>query len=206
MHPEILAPETASCFEKLKSQVFLQTMYLAGGTGVALWLGHRCSVDLDFFSTTPLNTLILQQQLTLQGKFTLDQEAAGTLHGTLNHVKLSFLEYSYPLLEPLSSYEGIAIAGLKDLSAMKLEAIAARGKKRDFFDVYAISKNGLSLHEMLLCFEKKYQSIQYNLLHLLKSLVYFNDAENDPEPILLHKISWEEVKNYFIKETAKIKI
>lgn len=204
MHPEILAAKTASCFQRLKSESFLKSFYLGGGTAVALLLGHRQSVDLDFFSSSRINTLQLQQNLSSCGNFILDQESPGTLHGSLDQVKFSFLEYSYSLLQPPLIYEGIAVANRQDLCCMKLEAIASRGKKRDFFDVYALAQEGHSLNEMLLWFQKKYQSIHYNQLHLIKSLVYFDDAEPDPDPLLLKPMKWSEVKRFFRHETPKL--
>ena len=181
----------------------MSSFYLGGGTAVALRLGHRRSVDLDFFAPSPIDTLQLRQNLSSCGSFELDEEGPGTLHGIFNQVKVSFLEYDYPLLDPRVPYEGIAMAGLKDLACMKLDAIASRGKKRDFIDVYAIAQTGPFLGEMLEWFEKKYGSIQYNSLHLLKSLTYFEDAEGDPSPVFLKPMSWEEVKQFFQKEVLK---
>ncbi|MBI2343908.1 MAG: hypothetical protein HYV02_06225 [Deltaproteobacteria bacterium] len=87
---------------------------------------------------------------------------------------------------------------------MKLEAVAARGKKRDFLDLYAVAQSGPSIREMVQWFEEKYQSVRYNLVHLIKSLSYFEDAEDDPSPILLHPIEWTDVKRFFHSEAARL--
>lgn len=204
MHPEVLAPETARAYRKLSQTDWVRQFYLGGGTAVALQLGHRRSVDLDFFSTKSFDTLWLRQQLADCGTFQLDVESPGTLHGQLDDAKLSFLEYRYPLIENFDEHEGITIASLKDLACMKLEVIAARGKKRDLIDLYAILKQGYALTDILIWFENKYQSIQYNQMHLIKSLTYFADAEADPMPMMLEEISWEDVKRSLERETKKL--
>lgn len=122
-------------------------------------------------------------------QFTLDSESADTLYGVLDGVKISVMKYDYPLLEPLISFQNISIAGIKDLAAMKLDVIAARGKKRDFIDVYALAQTGITMQEMWQWFQKKYATLNYNPMHILKSLTYFEDADQDPDPIFLKKIS-----------------
>lgn len=204
MHPEILARTTGACFRKLNRCEWLKDFYLAGGTAVAVWLGHRESIDLDFFSAQKINTLRLRQKLSSCGAFLLDEESAGTLHGTLDGVKVSFLEYPYPLLQPLADYDGVNIADLQDLACMKLEAIASRGKKRDFIDVYALSQRGNSLRAMVAWFEQKYSGLQYNLAHLIKSLVFFQDAEHDPMPVMLQPADWAQVKGFFQREARTL--
>jgi len=204
MHAEALAKPTAQCLKILSEQTFLNSYYLAGGTAVALHLGHRRSEDLDFFTSEKIDSLKLRELLQSLGKFILDEESPGTLHGNLEGVKVSFLEYPYPTLESTSNYLGIQIAGKKDLAAMKLDAIASRGKKRDFVDIFALAKAGMSLKEMLLFFENKYQSLHYNLAHTIKSLTYFRDADSDPDPVFLIKMDWNEVKTFFEREAVKL--
>lgn len=205
MHPEILAPATAQCLEKLGRQKFIQEFYLIGGTAVALHLGHRQSVDLDFVSPAPINTIQLRQLLSQCGKFDFDSESENTLYGMLDDVKLSLMTYGYPLLEsPLQFIKGISVAAIKDLAAMKLDVIAARGKKRDFVDVYAISQSGITLPEMWQWFQQKYKQLNTNPMHILKSLTYFEDAESDPDPIFLKKTAWNEVKAFFLRESRKL--
>lgn len=201
MHPEILAPPTRKCLDKLNAQTFLRPFYLIGGTAIALHLGHRQSVDLDFVSASPVNTLLLRQELSGCGLFILDVEGKNTLHGSLDQVKISLMTYHYPLLDELVVFDGIQVAGLKDLAAMKLDTLSARGKRRDFVDVYAIAQTGVSLKNMLSWFEEKYSNLQYNPMHLIKSLTYFVDAEADPDPLYIKTMDWERVKSFFLKES-----
>ncbi|MBI4238960.1 MAG: nucleotidyl transferase AbiEii/AbiGii toxin family protein [Deltaproteobacteria bacterium] len=204
MHESILAPDTARVLIALSAQSWLSAFYLAGGTAIALRLGHRRSVDLDFMAPQPIDTLQLRQLLAQCGPFILDHESAGTVHGTLAGVKVSFLEYRYPRLDPGDHWHGVAIAALSDLACMKLEAIAARGKKRDFYDVYAIAQTGHSVRAMFDWFVNKYQAVQYNQVHIVKSLTYFADAENDPEPMLITPIAWDAVKAFFEREARAL--
>lgn len=204
MHPEILAPVTAKCFEKLGRQDFVKPLYLIEGTAVALHLGHRQSVDLDFVNADAVNTLQLRQDLAASGQFLLDSESENTVHGVLDGVKLSVMTYDYPLLEQPALFQGIAVAGLRDLAAMKLDVIAARGKKRDFVDVYAIAQSCVTLHEMWGWFQEKFKSININPMHILKGLTYFEDAEQDPDPLFIKKMDWSAVKSYFLQESRKL--
>lgn len=204
MHPKILASATAQCFEKLGRQNWIKPFYLIGGTAVALHLGHRQSVDLDFVGADSVNTLQLRQALSQCGKFVLDSESADTIYGVLDDVKLSFMKYEYPLLEQPGAFQNIAVAGIKDLAAMKLDVIAARGKKRDFVDVYAIAQSGVTLPEMWRWFQEKYKALATNPMHILKSLTYFEDAEQDPDPVFLKKMDWSAVKSFFLQESRRL--
>lgn len=204
MHPEVLAPDTAKLIDDLGNQEWTREFYLAGGTAVALLLGHRRSIDLDFFSFRAFETLKLRGKVLACGQFTLDEESPGTLHGRLNRVRVSFLEYPYPLMDEPIRFQRISLAGLRDLACMKLEAIAARGKQRDFIDLYAVVKAGHPLEDILSWFENKYQALQYNKIHLIKSLTYFEDAEEDPSPDLLRPLEWSDVKDYFRREACKM--
>ncbi len=98
----------------------------------------------------------------------------------------------------------LAIADIRDIACMKLDALASRGTKRDFVDIYCIAQTGLTLPEMIALFEKKYAELNYNLLHLKKSLVFFDDAEHDPMPRMIKEIAWREVKKFFQEETKKL--
>jgi hypothetical protein len=88
---------------------------------------------------------------------------------------------------------------------MKIDAIASRGTKRDFIDIYFVVKESRPLKEIFKKFSEKYVSLRYNLVHIKKSLVYFSDAENDPSPSMLKPVDWLEVKKFFEKEVLSIK-
>lgn len=205
IHPEAIEKEAFLALKKLGRTPLFPRYYLGGGTGLTLQLGHRISKDLDFFSPKPLPNRQLVSTLRKLGKFSVRSQAEETLHGTLGTTKVSFLGYRYPLLKKAVTFEGVPLAPSLDLGCMKLEAIATRGHKRDFIDVYEVIKHGPTLAELIKLFKEKYKAVNYNPSHLLKSLTYFADAEEEPDPHLLHKeITWEKAKEFFEEEAPKI--
>lgn len=203
MHTETLAPETRRVLETVAKEPRIDDFYLAGGTALALQVGHRESVDLDFFSFTDFKRDELKIALSVCGRYMLTNEEEGTLDGSLDDVKLSFLRYEYPMLFPLIPFGGIHLADIRDIGCMKLDAVSSRGSKKDFIDIFFLLKQFL-LEELIGFFEKKYSHIQYNKLHILKSLTYFSEAEDEPFPKMLVNVSWEDVKETMRSETKKL--
>ena len=153
---------------------------------------------MDFFTDDfPKRDLLLASLKNLKPKVL--HEARGTLDLSIEDVMVSFLEYRYPLISELVDFNGVKVASVVDIACMKLSAISSRGSKKDFVDFYEILEN-FSLKQLFDAFERKYKGVEYQKLHLLKSLVYFADAESDPEPILLKEMDWEIVKARLEKE------
>ncbi len=192
MYPETLYPKTKQVLDKLRSDPILEPFYLAGGTALSLQLGHRKSIDLDFFSSNFPEIDILKQKLKDLDP-TVIQEAPGTLDVLIDDVKVSFLEYKYKLLEDFVDFEGVKLAGVLDIACMKLSAMSSRGSKKDFVDLYKILQS-ISLQKLLDSFGDKFVGVSHQTSHLLKSLVHFDDAEADPEPDYIEKIAWSDVK------------
>jgi len=190
--------------EILTKEAVLKNFYLAGGTGAALQLKHRVSLDLDFFTNKDIDTKTLIQKIKTQGKFSIERETENTLIGIFNCSRVSFLRYDYPLLFDLRQIKGIKIADLRDIGCMKIDAVSSRGTKRDFVDLFFICREAISLKNLLSLFKKKYKSVNYNMLHILKSLAYFENAENNPMPRMILPTSWQEVKSFFKEEIRKI--
>lgn len=203
-HWEALSEETKKSFSLLEKMALVGQFYLAGGTALALQLGHRISLDLDFFDKNEFDEIQLTQQLSKIGKFNLEKKAPQTILGILENTKVSFLNYSYPLLFPFKTIESIKIADSRDIACMKIDAIASRGAKRDFIDVYFAAKEFASLTEILKLFAQKYASLNYNLVHVKKSLVFFDDAESDPMPKMLNPVNWGNIKKFFQEEVVKL--
>lgn len=189
----------------LKERGALRGFYLGGGTGLAFLLGHRESHDLDFFRTAAFRESLLVIRLRRAGRFSLERKEEGTVQGQFENTRVSFFHYPYPLLEKVRQISGAAVASPLDIACMKLDAISSRGTKRDFIDLYVvIQESGRTLQEFLGAFTKKYASLEYNLLHVKKSLVYFDDAERDPMPTMTAPIAWDAVKKFFIEEIKKL--
>lgn len=200
---DVLPDDSKEVISILESLSITRQFYLAGGTGSALYLGHRLSGDLDFFTYDNFDEPLLISKLSEIGKFHLEQRSEQTVIGILNNTKLAFFGYRYPLLFPLEKIKGINIANLIDIACMKVDAISSRGSKRDFIDVYFIAMVA-PLPKILSSFENKYASINYNMMHIKKSLVYFLDAEDDPMPVMIKPVDWDEIKLFFQEEIKRL--
>ena len=196
MHEETLNKKTAIVLEKIVH--IAKSFYLAGGTSLALQLGHRISIDLDFFCADYFSTALLIEELKNIGKLKVEDQSERTLNGSLDGVKISFFNYQYKLVFPTIEYNGINLADERDIAAMKVLAISDRGTKKDFVDLYILLKK-YSLEAILEVFNKKYKDCNYNIIHISKSLTYFWDADENPDPKMLIKYNWKEIKEYITR-------
>jgi hypothetical protein len=200
MFDAVLGLTAKRTLQVLSRQDFMKQFYLAGDTGCALYIGHRRSHDFDFFSPTKFEIFPIQNALRNQGRFVADYSDAGTLVGRLDDTKISLFHYAYPLIGEAADYLGMHVASLVDIGCMKIDAISSRGTKRDFVDLFFIHRNlGLGLKELFGYFERKYGPGGFNRHHILKSLVYFKEADKDPEPEMLADFSWDAVKRFFVE-------
>ncbi len=200
LHLNILPEVQIRLFEVLSSQSFINDFYLAGGTCLALQIGHRQSIDFDFFTPADFDTSTLISILTQIGQFDRDNEERNTINGRLNGVRLSFFGYRYGIIDVFKTYDSIRLAGLKDIAAMKLEAIAGRGSKKDFIDLFFLLQR-YTLEEIFSFHKIKYGIGLSNQYHHLKSLVYFADAESEAMPLMIHPLDWNYVKDKIISCT-----
>ena len=205
MFTEILPSKTQETLELLGKQSTLKNFYLSGGTACALHLGHRISEDLDFFTKRTFSSQNLRDRISELSAFDLLSEDTNTLHCILNKTRLSFLHYKYPLLESTQKLNTVAISNLLDVLCTKLDTISARGSKKDFIDVYcAVNQKKYTLEQILAAFQKKYHDISYNLIHILKGLTYFEDADKEDMPRMLTTVSWKETKSFFEKAVREL--
>lgn len=146
-HPEILTRTQKRVLKQFGPKLTARGFYLAGGTALAIHLGHRRSVDFDWFTLDSIGDgLALAQQLRAEGiPFNSSAVAPDTLHGTVSSVRVSLIRYPYPLLEPAVEWQELqsALASLADLACMKLAAVAQRGSKKDFIDIYALGMKAM---------------------------------------------------------------
>lgn len=202
-HLETLPKGTNLVLENIKQVPEIQNFYLSGGTALSLQLGHRESEDLDFFIKDSFNPQILLQKFLQYGKLEDVMTAEGTLNLFMNNVKLQFLHYPYDLLETLIPWNGIYLSSVIDIACTKLITISDRGSKKDYIDLYVILQQ-MSLQELFTKLQEKYKNIEYNLPHILKSLVYFNDAEEQPMPKMHIDLTWEQTKSFITEQVKKI--
>jgi len=186
-----------------QSGIFTDT-YLAGGTALALHLGHRRSRDLDFFTQEPLQVEIVAKQLGQAGRFTSSLlKPPHTILGTFNDVKMSLFFYDYPLLCTCTYFHEMAIASIEDIGAMKLAAISGRATKRDYVDLYVICQ----MHTLEILFnwyDEKYGKLANNVYILIRAIGYFDDAESDPMPDMLTHLKWDNIKDFFTTESLRL--
>ena len=174
----------------------LADFFLVGGTALALQIGHRHSYDLDLFINRDFDMDALDSHLKQYYGFNLQTKLKNTLLGRIESIKTDFISYKYPLIDKTIEEDGIRMYSIKDIAAMKLSAIASRGVKRDYYDLYFLLEM-YSLEDMIQFFRKKFH--QTEVFHILKSLTYFDDAEMSEEPKMITKVSWAKVK-------AKLKV
>jgi hypothetical protein len=199
-------PKTLELLEELMLLPELQDFCLAGGTALALQTGHRFSVDLDLFTIYDFNAEKLASDLSRR----FDVESAAYSGNTLNlsiavgasgaAVEVDLLKFSYPLLKPVVIEGNIRMLSMEDIAAMKLSAIAGRGSKKDFYDIYYLLMK-FDLKELLGFFRSKFPST--NTFQIVKSLTYFDDADVEPDPITFEPVEWELVKRAITEKLEK---
>ncbi len=205
MHYEILDENRIKILPNLKN--FKDRFYLAGGTGLALQIGHRDSIDFDFFCDSHFDTEKLFSEIKdiLAGHIVKKyQEEKDTLGIIIDdEVKLSFMRYSYQLLNKCIEDDSLRIASIGDIACMKLSAIVSRSAMKDYVDIYFILKS-MTLSELLEMCEKKIPELDQNLI--LKSLVYFGDITS--EKIIFknnNDVSMQKIENFLVDEVKKIR-
>jgi hypothetical protein len=202
-HREVIGQHVERSLGELHAIPAAAHFYLAGGTGLALHLGHRRSVDLDFFLGEDFDVeAVLQKIQRLEG-FSLVSKSPGTIYANVRETKVSFIAYAYPLLFPFTQFLGANIADPRDIGCMKISAIAGRGTKRDFVDLYVLAQR-YGLDQLFVWFKTKFAQTNYSMVHVLKSLAYFEEAEQDPMPDMLVPVSWNDVKQFFAREAARL--
>lgn len=192
LHFDAVPDSVRNLLMRLAPLPALEDFSLGGGTSLALRFGHRVSVDLDFFTTEKFDPEQLAEQLDLCGAIQVNR-APNSLTLDLQGTKLDFLRHAYPLLGPTEKIEGVRLLSLPDVAAMKLNATANRGAKKDFFDLCELQRHQ-PLPTMLEWFETKYRSA--DRFTVIRSLGWFEDAELEPDPVPLNGDDWQLVKTH----------
>lgn len=186
-----VSPEALELLKDVQGLSILNDFYLVGGTALALRYGHRISVDLNFFTDQEFDTNIVID--TLQEKFPIHilSQAKNSLTIDIRSVKTNFITHNYRLLKPVGKTDEIKMASVEDIAAMKLNSTMNRGSKKDFYDIYELLKH-FTLKDLISFYTSKYDFSSQ--LIVLKSLVYFDDAEQEPDPVSVKLTSWNSVK------------
>jgi hypothetical protein len=176
--------------------------YLAGGTALALYFGHRRSDDFDWFTPDTIPPAALLADLETLG-FAIDvhQNTEGTFLGLVGGVQFSVFRYRYDLLAPTIRLDGCQLASLRDLAAMKLAALCGRATKKDYVDVHALMSLGrMPLSAMASAFAMKYPT--GDPIAAVRAVGYFQDAEKQTMPAMLNKTTWKNVKDRLSRSVA----
>jgi len=197
MHPSVLPDRAWDLVGRMEDSGLLQDWLLCGGTGLALHFGHRVSEDLDFFRPDDFGAEALVRAIADLGPVRILSRAENTIHTKVNNVKLSFIKSEGDFVFPPSGYRGLRIADPRDVAAMKLVAIGGRGSRRDFVDLYWYLQQVPGLGNVFQTLRLKDPEIDWNEYHLLRSLTWFEDAEQEPMPTMRKDIAWEDIKGYF---------
>ena len=208
MYWEVIDKNRYNILKKVIEKISLENYYLVGGTALALQTGIRESFDFDFFVQIEFDENLLIQELEEIGKLEVTVCRKGTVHAILNGVQLTFLYFKNNLVADkieVENVKGLYLASIKDIAIMKLIAISQRGTKKDFFDLYYICNNfNITITDILKMLKEKYDENKVNYAHIIQSLAYFEDAEDENLPKVFIDYNWEKIKEYYIKEQRKI--
>lgn len=191
LHTETITEKNKNLLQKLMTIEELKKTRLVGGTALALQLGHRISDDLDFFGS-------FDSAFDLSESFSdiPDVEKTGANRTmqffNLNGIKVDFINLEYPWIKDVVNIDGVRLASIEDIAALKVNAIIGRGTRKDFVDLFFLLKR-FSLKEILSFYEEKYEK-KANIQIALRSMVFFDDAESDPMPVMLKPFDWSEAK------------
>ena len=193
--------------ERLAEAGLFREFYLAGGTGLALLIGHRRSVDLDFFSRANHLDSDGRRSLLIRLKpfreWELLEAKEGTVQGRIGAVRVSFFWYPEPLVGPLVRKGAVRIASFEDIGLMKLAAVIGRGSRKDFVDLYAICRR-VPLERLLALGPRKFKDVRDFPLQALKALCYFDDAQREPPVVSPRPVSWDRVEAFFSRSARSI--
>lgn len=201
LQTQTIQPKLLELLSKIMLSKLFVSFNLVGGTSLALQIGHRFSFDIDMFGNAEINDIEFVDELSKFGSVSIIKKSKSIIIFSVDGVKIDFVNYKYPLLDQLTIIDGIRMVSDKDVAAMKLNAIAGRGSRKDFIDLYFLLKK-YTLREMISFYNKKYADGSEFMV--LKSLCYFDDAENEEMPILFEKISWSKIKNTLLKTLEKL--
>lgn len=201
LQTQTVVPELMELLKKIMSEKLFSDFNLVGGTSLALQMGHRNSIDIDLFGNSEINSELFIEKLSEFGDVKVAQSTKNILITKINDVKVDFVNYKYPLITDFLFVDNIRMLSFKDISAMKLNAIAGRGSKKDFIDLYFLL-NKFSLEDILSFYEKKYQD--GSIFMVQKSLTYFEDADSQLQPQMFLDFNWETCKQKIIEEVLKL--
>ncbi len=198
LREETVEPATLGLLKKIVALPELKQFRLVGGTALSLLFGHRKSIDLDFFTDQPLEKDILIAALEDNfGEITTTNDRSKSIYQCIiKNIKVDLVSVRDPFLNPIQIIDGIPFADTKDLIALKLNAIKGRGVKKDFWDVAKL----LQIYSLDNLFQFYHDRYGYDdTFAVVRSMIYFTDAEDDGDPESLDGMTWNKVKKTITK-------
>jgi hypothetical protein len=199
IHKNCLPAQAWKVLDKIKRVAARHEAVLAGGSALALQIGHHISFDLDFFTRKPFRPdKLISEIRKATGHFQVLTGEEGTLILEIEGMKVAFSQYEHPFLAKIIEHAGTRIAGMLDIASMKVIAISQRGVKRDFVDLYFILQK-IPFHLIASHVVKRFGRERINPAHIGKSLLWFADADTNPEPAYVkgREKSWDSIKEFF---------
>lgn len=192
-----IEPHTLELLRALMQEAALSELRLVGGTALALQYGHRSSVDLDLFGKIDVDGYELQSILSKYGVLKVENETKIIHQYYIDNIKVDIVNYPFEWISPIIEEDGIRLASPIDIAAMKVNAIEGRGTKKDFIDMYMLLQH-YSLKEIIAFYQQKYPN--YSIFRALRSLTYFEDAEDQFMPRMFIEDTWENMKLYITNQ------
>lgn len=206
-HLETISSEMLSILRYVGRQPFVSRFYLAGGTALALQLGHRISVDLDFFSEKDeLHDESREEIVSAMSPLSPDvvNNYVGSLLFSIQGISTRFFGYGYPLVGEAVEFEGVMLASQTDIGMMKLDALISRASRKDFYDLYFIAQT-IPISSLLALGRTKYLHARDFELEAVESLTFFDNANIDFHSALLASVEWETVKDFFVEQAKRLR-
>ncbi len=201
LQTQTVVPDLMELLRKIMKVEQFSNFYLVGGTSLSLQIGHRNSIDIDLFGKQEIDPDLFIEILNKFGKTEITQSSKNILITDINGLKVDFVNYRYQLLAEPLDIDCIRMLSKKDIAAMKLNAIAGRGSKKDFIDLYFLLED-FTLREMLDFYLEKY--FDGSEFMVVKSLSYFEEANSQPQPKMFLDFDWENCKQKIIAEILKL--
>lgn len=201
LHYETIDPGTLELLKQLQALPDFKNLRLVGGTSLALQIGHRKSVDIDLFGKITLEPDEIMEVIRPIGNISILKNFQNIHVFTIQGIKVDIVNYSYPWLSNALYTDDLQLADQKDICAMKLAAITGRGTRKDFIDIYFLLRT-FTIEDMLNFYLQKYPDAASFMV--IKSLTYFEDAEEEPEPYMFETVDWNLVKTEIRKQVSKL--
>jgi hypothetical protein len=203
MFTETISPTCFRLIQDLSNLPFTQDFYLVGGTSLALQIGHRTSIDLDFFSTQTFNPSSWPVELDKVGAVTNLQVRENNIVGAINGVKIEYLHFAYPPKFPLLEWEGIKLMSAMDIGLFKILAIIGRNRKKDIVDLFFIDQHIADLDQVIHTFATTYDAGDVNLLKQLELLFDDQEIEKSSMPMMLVDFDWNSAYKHVKTKLTK---